>query len=113
MNHAGRIGNPKSIEVFAQLLHFIAARDAVILEICRSRLGVVRFQLEPDVGVADVWDPINPQLDRSELEDATFRFLLKPGCRFGVGAASPRPRLRPSGSSSGRQLRSIELTTSV
>ena len=77
MNHAGRIGNPKPIEVFAQLLHFIAARNAVILEIRRSSLGVVRFQLEPDVGVADVWDPINPELDGSELENAAFRFLLE------------------------------------
>ena len=27
MNHAGRIGNPKTVEIFAQLFDFIAARE--------------------------------------------------------------------------------------
>ena len=26
MNHAGRIGNPKAIEIFPQLFHFVTAR---------------------------------------------------------------------------------------
>ena len=33
MNHPGRIGNPEAIEIFPELFHFIAARDAVDLQI--------------------------------------------------------------------------------
>src|SRR2546423_10638299 len=31
MDHAGRIGNPKAVEIFPELFHFIATRDAVDL----------------------------------------------------------------------------------
>jgi len=33
MNHPGRIGNPEAVEIFPELFHFIAARDAVDLQI--------------------------------------------------------------------------------
>ena len=48
-------------------------------EMGRGALRVVCFELEPDVGMTQVRHPIDPEPDRPELEDATFRFLLNQG----------------------------------
>lgn len=76
MNDAGRIGNPEAVEIFAKLFHFVAARDAVDLQIGGGRFGIVRFKLEPDIGMAQVWDPVDPEPVGTELENATFRFFF-------------------------------------
>src|SRR2546430_1136188 len=76
MDHAGGIGNPEAVEIFPELFHFIATRDTVDLQVGRGRFGVVRFQLEPDIGMAQVRDPVEPEPIRAELENAAFRFLL-------------------------------------
>ena len=83
MDDTGRIGDPEAIEIFPQLFHLVAPRDAVVLEMGGRALRVVGFELEPDVGMAEVWHPIDPEPDGSELENATFR--LPP--RSGAGQA--------------------------
>src|SRR5438270_7481335 len=76
MDHAGGIGNPEAVEIFPELFHFIAARDAVDFQIRRGGFGVVRFQLQPDIGMAQVRDAIDPEPVRAELENAAFFFFL-------------------------------------
>src|SRR2546423_3705140 len=76
MNHAGGIGNPEAVEIFPELFHFIATRDAVDLQIGRGGFGVVCFQLEPDIGMAQVRNAIEPKPVRAKLENAAFRLLL-------------------------------------
>src|SRR2546430_6777252 len=76
MNHAGRIGNPEAVEIFPELFDFVAAWDAVDLQIGSSGFSVVRFKLEPDIGMAQVRHPVEPEPVRAKLENATFRFLL-------------------------------------
>src|SRR6202521_5277597 len=76
MDHAGGIGDPEAVEIFPELFHFIAARDAVDFQIRRSGFGVIRFQLEPDIGMAQVRHPIDPEPVRAELENAALFFFL-------------------------------------
>src|SRR5438045_8113889 len=76
MDHAGGIGNPEAVEIFPELFHFIAAWDTVDFQIRCGGFGVVRFQLQPDIGMAQVRDPIDPEPVRAELENAAFFFFL-------------------------------------
>lgn len=79
MDDAGGIGNPKAVEVFPQLFDFIPARNAVDLEVGSSRFRVVRFQLEPDIGMAQVRDPIDPKPVWPELKNTPVIFFLDQG----------------------------------
>jgi hypothetical protein len=76
MDHARGIGNPEPVEIFPELFDFIPPRDAVNLQIGRGGFGVVRFQLEPDIGMAQVRNAIHPEPVRAELKNAAFGFLL-------------------------------------
>lgn len=76
MDHAGGIGNPEAVEVFAQLLDLIPARDAVHAQICRRRFRVVRLDLEPDVGMAQVWHFVDPEPVWTELKNAALGGFL-------------------------------------
>ena len=84
MDHAIRRGDEKAIEIFAQLLHFVAPRNPVDFQERRGRFGVVCFQLQPDVGLTQVWHPIDPEPIRTELKNATVRFLFDQGQCQGV-----------------------------
>ena len=76
MDHTGRIGNPETVEIFAQRFDFIATRHAVYFQIRRGRFGVVRFQFQPDIGMTQVRHAIDPEPVRTELENAAVRFLF-------------------------------------
>ncbi len=52
MDDTGRIGDPEAVEIFPQLFHFVAPRDAVILKMSGSAFCVVGFELEPDIGMS-------------------------------------------------------------
>jgi acetyltransferase (GNAT) family protein len=77
VNHAGGIRNPKAIEVFPQLLDFVTARDPVNFQIRRGRFRVVCFELQPDIGVAQIRHPIDPEPIRTKLENTTLRFFFE------------------------------------
>src|SRR4051812_23296187 len=76
VNHAGWIRDPETVEIFPELFHFVATRNAIDLQIRSGGFRVVRLQLEPDIRMAQVRNPIEPEPVRAELENAAFRFLL-------------------------------------
>src|ERR1043166_3013813 len=76
MNYASRLRDPKTVEIFPELFHFIPARNAVDLQIGRRGFRVVGLQLEPDIRVAQIRDSIEPKPVRAELENAAFVFLF-------------------------------------
>src|ERR1700682_473887 len=84
MNHAGGIGNPKAVEVFPQLLHFVTARNAIDLQIGSGCFRVLRFKLQPNIRVAQIRHTIDPEPIRTELENATVVFLFDQGQPEGV-----------------------------
>src|SRR3954462_722756 len=51
---------------------------------------VVRFKFEPNVGVTQVRNPVNPESNRSKLENATLRFFFDHGQTKRVAIESDR-----------------------
>ena len=76
MNHAVRRGNEKAVEVFAQLLDFIAPRHAMHFQKGGGGFGVVCFQLQPDIRMTQVRDLIDPETVRAELKNAAVLFFF-------------------------------------
>jgi len=79
MDHAVRRGDEEAIEVFAQLLDFVAAWDAVNFQKRRGRFGVVRLQFQPDIGMTKVRYAINPKPVWTKLKNAAVLFFLDQG----------------------------------
>ena len=61
MDHAVWRGDEEAIEVFPQLLDFIAPRDAVHFQKRCGSLGIIRLQFQPDVRVAQVGNAVDPR----------------------------------------------------
>src|SRR5882757_10733483 len=84
MNDTVRCGDEEAVEIFAQLLDFVAARDAVNFQKWRGRFGVVRLQFQPDFRMTQVRYAIDPEPVGAELKNAAVLFLLDQGQPQGV-----------------------------
>jgi hypothetical protein len=76
MNHAIRRGNKETVEVLAQLLNFIASRHTMHFQKGCGGFGVVCLQLQPDIGMTQVRDLVDPEPVRAELENAAILFFF-------------------------------------
>src|SRR6266568_8069616 len=76
MDHAVRRRDEEAVKIFAQLLNFIPPRDAMNLQERGGRFRVIRLQLEPDIGMTQVWHAIDPKPVRTELKNAAVFFLF-------------------------------------
>ena len=61
VDHSIRRGNEKTIEILAQLFHLIAPWNPIDFQERRGGFGVVCFQLQPNVGLTQVWHQIDPK----------------------------------------------------
>src|SRR4029453_7309804 len=84
VDHSIRRGDEKTIEILAQLFHLIAPWNPIDFQERRGGFGVVFFHPPPNVGVTQVWHQIHPKPVRSELKDATIRFLFDQGQCQGI-----------------------------
>src|SRR5205809_7688092 len=76
MDHAVRRRDEEAVKIFAQLLNFVPPQDAMNLQECGGRFRVIRLQLEPEIGMTQVWHAIDPQPVRTELKNAAVFFLF-------------------------------------
>jgi hypothetical protein len=76
MDHAVRRGDEEAVEVLAQLLNLIAPRHTMHFQNGRRGFRVVCFQLQPDVRMTQVWDFVDPETVRAELENAAVLFFF-------------------------------------
>ena len=76
MDHASRIGNPKTVEIFAQRFDFVTARDAIYFQI-RGAASVSLVSSSSQIRGDLNSDAINPQSIRAELKKCNHQLLLQ------------------------------------
>jgi len=74
MNHVGGIGNPEAIEISRNCSTSSRRGTPLILSKTRPPSVSCGFQFEPDIGMAQVRNAVEPSRFRAELKNAAVRF---------------------------------------
>ena len=90
VNDSVRRSDEEPVEIFAQLFHLIPSGNAVDFQKRRGRVSVISLKLQPDIGMTEIRNFVDPQPVRTKLEDATIRLFLDQWQGEGIALKSDR-----------------------
>jgi len=76
MDNTGGRGDEEAVEIFPELFDFVTPWNAVYFQKRRGCFRIIRFQFQPNVGLAQIRYLVDPEAVRAKLENATIGFFL-------------------------------------